>query len=83
MTSMVMSSMLSSSFYHAFTDNLYNSLTAPSGSFRTNAGYTTFNTCSFEINYHKPSDPITMNLFSMLKFVYTLLSRNLLFMARQ
>ena len=78
-----MSSMLSSSFSHAFTAILSNSRTAPSASLRTNAGPTTFNTYSLPMNYHNPSDPTTMNLFSTLILPYISSTRNLLSPAHQ
>lgn len=64
MTIIVISSMLSSYLFHAYTANFYKSCTAEWGSFLTNAGATIFNTSSFDINYHNPSEAITANLFS-------------------
>ena len=70
---MVMSSTLSSSLSQAFTAMFSNSFTASYGLFRIKAGTTVFMTSSFEMNYHSPSDPTTINLFSVLCQIYILL----------
>ena len=58
--------MLSSYFFQACTAAFSRSLTADWASFLTNEGITISSTCSWLMNYHRPSEPRTMNLFSIL-----------------
>lgn len=63
--------MLSSSFFQVWTAMFYKSLTADWASFRIKDGTTISRTWSSLMNYHRPSEAITINLFSILIILYT------------
>ena len=69
----VISSIFSSYLIHASTALFSKTSTASCTSFLTKAGTTRFITSSFSMNYHSPSDAITINLWSKFKTNITFL----------